>query len=91
MPPFKSRDLQFTRREVEETRRIANLRIHVERAMERVNNFRIIQGVMPITLFIVQTRTELKKNLRHDEFYKLINYHQCYTFVNYLLFIKRHK
>ena len=50
MPPFKSRDRQFTRREVEETRRIANLRIHVERAMERVKNFRIIQGVMPITL-----------------------------------------
>lgn len=50
MSPFKSRDCQFTRREVEETRRIANLRIHVERAMERVKNFRIIQGVMPITL-----------------------------------------
>ena len=26
------------------------MRIDVERAMERVNNFRILQGVMPITL-----------------------------------------
>jgi hypothetical protein len=35
---------------VEQTRRIANLRIHVERAMERIKNFRIIQGVMPISM-----------------------------------------
>lgn len=35
---------------MEQTRRIANLRIHVERAMERIKNFRIIQGVMPISM-----------------------------------------
>ena len=34
IPLFKTK--RFTRREVEETRRIANLRIDVERAMERV-------------------------------------------------------
>lgn len=48
VPPLKLK--RFSRREVEETRRIANLRIDVERAMERVKNFRILQGVMPITL-----------------------------------------
>lgn len=48
IPPLKYQ--RFNRRQVEETRRIANLRIDVERAMERVKNFRILQGVMPITL-----------------------------------------
>jgi hypothetical protein len=48
IPPFKTK-LKFSRREVEETRRIANLRIHVERQMERTKNFRILQGVIPIT------------------------------------------
>ncbi|ESO88648.1 hypothetical protein LOTGIDRAFT_125704 [Lottia gigantea] len=48
LPPFKTH--RFSRREVEETRRIANLRIDVERAMERVKNFRILSGVIPITL-----------------------------------------
>ena len=48
IPPLKLK--RFSRREIEETRRIANLRIDVERAMERVKNFRILQGVLPITL-----------------------------------------
>ncbi|XP_053385867.1 uncharacterized protein LOC128550603 [Mercenaria mercenaria] len=48
IPPLKMQ--RFNRRQVEETRRIANLRTDVERAMERVKNFRILQGVMPITL-----------------------------------------
>lgn len=48
VPPMKFE--KFNRRQVEETRRIANLRIDVERAMERVKNFRILQGVMPINM-----------------------------------------
>ena len=32
------------------TKTIANLRIHVEREMERIKNFRILTGVMPITM-----------------------------------------
>lgn len=48
IPPFKTK--RFSRREIEETRRIAHLRIDVERAIERVKNFRILQGNMPITL-----------------------------------------
>ncbi|XP_052239626.1 uncharacterized protein LOC127850537 isoform X2 [Dreissena polymorpha] len=48
IPPMKFQ--RFNRRQVEETRRIANLRIDVERAMERLKNFRILQGVMPITM-----------------------------------------
>ena len=49
VPPTKKND-KLSKHEVEQTRRIANLRIQVERAMERIKNFRIIQGVMPISM-----------------------------------------
>jgi hypothetical protein len=48
IPPFKHR--RFSRREVEETRRIANLRIYVEMAIERVKNYRILQGNINISM-----------------------------------------
>ncbi|KAK3083832.1 hypothetical protein FSP39_003835 [Pinctada imbricata] len=50
IPPFKSKKKAFTPREVRQTKDIANLRIHVERQMERIKNFRILQGVMPISM-----------------------------------------
>lgn len=50
IPPFKKQKHQLSRREVEETRVIANLRIHVERQMERIKNFNILKTVMPITM-----------------------------------------
>lgn len=42
-PPFKS-ELQFSRS------RIASARIHVERKMEQIKNFRILQGIMPLAI-----------------------------------------
>lgn len=48
-PPFKTKS-QFTKEEVEITRRIASARIHVERKMEQIKNFRILQGIMPLAL-----------------------------------------
>lgn len=48
-PPFKSK-IQFSKGEVETTRRIASARIHVERKMEQIKNFRILQGVMPLAV-----------------------------------------
>ncbi|XP_053389776.1 uncharacterized protein LOC128552744 [Mercenaria mercenaria] len=50
IPPFKKKKKQFLPHEVEATKTIANLRIHVEREMERIKNFRIVQGTMPITM-----------------------------------------
>lgn len=41
LPPFLGRNVQFNEKELVETRRIASLRIHVERAIERIKNFRI--------------------------------------------------
>lgn len=48
IPPFKKKNYQFTQREVYLTKDIASLRIHVEREMERIKNFRILQGNIPI-------------------------------------------
>ena len=48
-PPFKTKE-QFSKEEVELTRRIALARIHVERKMEQIKNFRILHGVLPIAL-----------------------------------------
>jgi hypothetical protein len=36
--------------DVECTRRIASARIHVERKMEQIKNFRILQGTLPLAL-----------------------------------------
>ena len=48
-PPFNTK-VQFSKTEVEMTRRIASARIHVERKMEQIKNFRILQGVIPLAL-----------------------------------------
>ena len=49
LPPFMNESGQFEEHELLETRRIASLRIHVERAMERIKNYHILDFI-PITL-----------------------------------------
>ena len=49
IPPFL-RKKQFSMDEVQETRRIAKVRIHVERAIGRVKQFRILDPVIPLSL-----------------------------------------
>ena len=49
IPPFLKRKCQFEEDELVETRRIAKFRIHVERAIERIKNYHILDYV-PITL-----------------------------------------
>lgn len=50
-PPFLSSSVkQFTKEQVECTRRVASARIHVERKMEQIKNFRILQGILPLSL-----------------------------------------
>jgi hypothetical protein len=50
MKPIYLTKGQFTKEEVECTRRIASARIHVERKMEQIKNFRILQGTLPLAL-----------------------------------------
>ena len=49
VPPY-IRDKQLSAKELVETRRMASLRIHVERAMERIKNFHILDSI-PVQFF----------------------------------------
>ena len=48
--PAFSEGKQLSARAVGKSRKIASVRIHVERAMERLKNFKIVQGVIPLQL-----------------------------------------
>lgn len=50
IPPFKKANKQFSKKDVLLTKDIAMCRIHVERQMERIKNFRILQGNIPISM-----------------------------------------
>jgi hypothetical protein len=50
IPTFMRGRDQLSLEEETETRRIASVRIHVERAIERVKNFRILQGRYPTSM-----------------------------------------
>ena len=50
IPPFMRGKQQLSLEEEVETRAIASVRIHVERAIERIKNYRILQGIIPNTL-----------------------------------------
>ena len=51
IPPFLGMDDQMSAEDVIATQEIASLRIHVERAINRVKNFQIFDGVIPLSLF----------------------------------------
>ena len=53
IPPPSSGHEQMTGKDVQETKKIANARIHVERAIGRMKNFAILKTVLPITLLPV--------------------------------------
>lgn len=50
IPAFTRRGGQLTNEEVTNTRRIANVRIHVERAIRRLKVYKVLSQTMPITL-----------------------------------------
>ena len=56
IPPFLRGKQQFSQEELITTRRIASLRIHVERAMERIKNFHIFGRSLPVTLTDIADR-----------------------------------
>ena len=56
IPPFMRGKDQLTVKEETKTRRIASVRIHVERAIERIKNYRILKRRFPTSMI-----TELNK------------------------------
>lgn len=50
LPSFTRGKTQLSMRSVEKSRKLARVRIHVERMMERLKNFRILAGVLPLSL-----------------------------------------
>ena len=50
VPPEARAKSQMTTDECKKTKDTVNLRIHVERAINRINFFRILQGVIPVTM-----------------------------------------
>ena len=50
IPPFKKGRKQFTESDIQEGRKIASLRIHVERAIGRLKYYSILKGVLPISM-----------------------------------------
>ena len=50
LPPFVRSKRQFTRSEVYQGKRIARARIHVERVMGRLKEFRLLNHVLPINM-----------------------------------------
>ncbi|XP_078585178.1 uncharacterized protein LOC144867211 [Branchiostoma floridae x Branchiostoma japonicum] len=50
IPPFLGKKGKFSATEVSQTHEIARLRIHVERAIRRVKEYHIFDGVVPLSL-----------------------------------------
>ena len=50
VPPFMEGRQQLPPEEVQEGRKIASLRIHVERAIGRIKNFSILKGTLPLCM-----------------------------------------
>lgn len=50
IPPFKGSRKQLSSKEVDDTMNIASVRIHVERAIGRIKNYHILDGVLPLSL-----------------------------------------
>ena len=50
VPPCAQTKSQMTKKEVQKTKQISNLQIHVERAINRIKNYRILKGTLPITM-----------------------------------------
>ena len=57
IPPFLKGKQQFQSHELVESRRIASLRIHVERAMERIKNYHIFDRTLPSSMTNVAEQT----------------------------------
>ena len=59
IPPFTKGKPQLSQREVEFSRQLSNIQIHVERAIGRMKNYKILKTISPIMLIKRDHETEL--------------------------------
>ena len=57
IPPFLDGRRQLPPQEVESGRKIASLRVHVERAIGRIKTFSILKGVIPLSMARITNQT----------------------------------
>jgi len=50
VPPGARLKAQMTTSECKKTKDVANLRIHIERAINRIKTFRILKSILPVTM-----------------------------------------
>ncbi len=50
IPPFTRGKAQISQREINSSRALSRVRIHVERAIGRIKNFKLLQSTISITL-----------------------------------------
>ncbi|KAL2103351.1 hypothetical protein ACEWY4_000219 [Coilia grayii] len=50
IPAFTKKSMQLSEEDTTNTRRIANVRVHVERVLRRLKNYRVISQTVPISL-----------------------------------------
>ena len=50
IPPFTKGESQLSQREVETSRALSHVGIHVERAIGRIKHYRILKSTLPISL-----------------------------------------
>jgi len=55
IPAFLKARKQFSKEEAEKNKKVACLRVHVERCMERIKNWHILDRRIPITLASVSS------------------------------------
>ena len=65
IPPFLGKDAQLSAGEMVDTKRIASLRVHVERAVERVNIFHILDHITSPWYGMASTLVFVCANLRN--------------------------
>lgn len=52
-PPFRNRNFRLSSEDVESIRRVAEVSIYIERAIQRIKLFHILDGALPLSLQIV--------------------------------------
>ena len=59
IPPFTKGKPQLSQREIELSRDLSRIKIHVKRAISRLKNYKLLQTTLPINLFKRPHKTDL--------------------------------